>query len=199
VHAPGGHHRLGVVQDQVFIRQEPAVRCFRRRSGPLVEVRARAAGMSIGKAAKSGHGGSLLLVNVGRVSSAALMLSGLAGVVMPERVGATLELVPSSARGVTEMRAGLGGTYTALGAWGLFSREPAADVAVGVTWLGAGGVRLASLLADRPRANAAFWTYLVLELGLGVTSLMSASLRRQEKEIQPDDPGTLFRDLQPEG
>jgi hypothetical protein len=122
------------------------------------------------------------------VSSAALMLSGLAGVVMPERVGAALELVPSSARGVAETRAGLGGTYAALGAWGLFSRDPAADVAVGVTWLGAGAVRLASLPADRPRANAAFWTYLALELGLGATSLMSARLRRQGNEIQPDDP-----------
>jgi hypothetical protein len=108
------------------------------------------------------------------------MLSGISGVVTPKRVGAALELVPSSARGVAEARAGLGGTYAALGAWALFSREPAADVAVGVTWLGAGGVRLASLLVDRPRANAAFWTYLALELGLGATSLMSASLRRQE-------------------
>ena len=117
------------------------------------------------------------------------MLSGLAAVVMPERVGATLDLVPSSGRGVAETRAGLGGTYTALGAWALFGREPAANVAVGVTWLGAGGVRLASLLVDRPRTNAAFWAYLALELGLGATSLMSASLRRKGSEIQFDDPG----------
>jgi hypothetical protein len=156
-------------------------------------------GMSMGSAARWGHGCSLLRVNTGRVSSAALMLSGLASVVMPKRVGATLELVPSSARGVAETRAGLGGTYAALGAWALFSREPAADVAVGVTWLGAAGVRLASLLVDRPRANGAFWTYLALELGLGTTSLMSASLRRQENESRSDDPGTTFRDLQPEG
>jgi hypothetical protein len=114
------------------------------------------------------------------------MLSGLASVVMPERVGATLELVPSSARGVAETRAGLGGTYTALGAWALLSRELAADVAVGVTWLGAGGVRMASLLVDRPRANAAFWTYLALELGLGATSLRSAALRRQKTGTRPD-------------
>jgi hypothetical protein len=112
------------------------------------------------------------------------MLSGVAGVVMPRRVGAALELNPSSARGVAETRAGLGGTYAALGAWALFSEEPAADVAVGATWLGAGGVRLASLIADRPRVNAAFWTYLALELGLGASSLVSASLRRQGNQIQ---------------
>ena len=138
--------------------------------------------MPTGKGAKYGYGCSLLRVRIGRVSSAALMLSGLAGVVMPERAGAALELVPSSARGVTETRAGLGGTYAALGAWGLVSRDPAADVAVGVTWPGAGAVRLASLPADHPRANTAFWTYLALELGLGATSLMSASLRRQPKQ-----------------
>jgi hypothetical protein len=106
------------------------------------------------------------------------MLSGLASVVAPERVGAALELNPSSARGVAETRAGLGGTYAALGAWALASREPAADVAVAVTWLGAAGVRLASLVVDRPHANATFWTYLALELGLGATSLRSASTGR---------------------
>ena len=151
-----------------------------------------------GKAATCGHGCSLLRVNIGRVSSAALMLSGLVSVVTPKRVGAALELVPSSARGVAETRS-LGGTYAAFGVWALFSGEPAADVAVGVIWLGAGGARLASLLVDRPRANATFWAYLALELGLGATSLMSASLRRQENEIRSDDPGTTFRDLQPEG
>jgi hypothetical protein len=130
------------------------------------------------------QGCSLFLVNLGRASSMALMLSGLAGVVMPERVSAALELIPSSARGVAETRAGLGGTYAALGAWAFCSQEPAADVAVGVTWLGAGGARLASLLADRPRTNAAFWSYLGLELGLGAASLMSASLRRQGDQVQ---------------
>jgi hypothetical protein len=135
-------------------------------------------------AAKRMQGCSVLQVNIGRASSAALLLSGVAGLVMPERVGAALELIPSSARGVTETRAGLGGTYAALGAWALVSQEPAADVAVGVTWLGAGGARLASLLADRPRTNAAFWTYLALEMGLGTTSLVSASLRRHGKQVQ---------------
>jgi hypothetical protein len=134
--------------------------------------------------AKRMQGCSLFLVNIGRVSSLALMLSGLAGVFIPERVSAALELSPSSARGVAETRAGLGGTYAALGAWAVFSKKPAADVAVGVTWLGAGGVRLASLRADHPRTNATFWTYLGLELGLGAASLVSASLRQQGDQGQ---------------
>jgi hypothetical protein len=47
-------------------------------------------------------------MNLGRVSSAALMLSGLAGVTMPERFVEALDLSPTSARGVAETRAGLG-------------------------------------------------------------------------------------------
>jgi hypothetical protein len=99
------------------------------------------------------------------------MLSGVAGVVMPRRVGATLDLPATSARGVAETRAGLGGTYAALGGWALVSRDPAAHVAVGVTWLGAAVARLGSLAVDRPRTDWTFWAYLTAEVGLGVAAL----------------------------
>ena len=56
-------------------------------------------------------------MNLGRVSSAALMLSGISGVLTPRRVASALELSALSPRGVAETRAGLGGTYAALGAW----------------------------------------------------------------------------------
>jgi hypothetical protein len=75
-------------------------------------------------------------MDLGRLSSAVLMLSGAAGVVVPRRVASTLELIATTGRGVAETRAGLGGTYAALGAWALVSRQPAAQMAVGVTWLG---------------------------------------------------------------
>jgi hypothetical protein len=114
-------------------------------------------------------------MNHGRVSSAALMLSGLSGVLMPRSVAAALDLSPQSDRGVAETRAGLGGTYAALGGWALVSRDPAAQRAVGVTWLGAAAVRLASLVVDRPRTNAAFWSYLAAEVGFGATALASAT------------------------
>ena len=68
------------------------------------------------------------------------MLSGVAGVALPKRVGSALELPATTGRGVAETRAGLGGTYAALGGWALVSR--AAHVAVGVTWLGAAAARL---------------------------------------------------------
>lgn len=78
-----------------------------------------------------------MTATLSRLSSAALLASGLAGVMIPERVAAALDLPPTSARGRAEARAGLGGTYAALGAYGLLSRSPGASRAVGVTWLGA--------------------------------------------------------------
>src|SRR5258706_10294212 len=102
------------------------------------------------------------------------MLSGLAGATMPERVAAALELPASSGRGRAETRAGLGGTYAALGGWALLSREPAAQTAIGVTWLGAAAVRLASLALDRPRTDPAFWGYLIAEVTFGTSALVSS-------------------------
>ena len=110
----------------------------------------------------------------GRISSAALMLSGVSGVLMPRRVGTALDLSPASARGVAETRAGLGGTYAALGGWALLGGGPAAQRAVGVTWLGAAAVRLASLAIDRPRTDLAFWGYLAAEIGFGTAALATA-------------------------
>ncbi|MBA8922905.1 hypothetical protein BC739_000102 [Kutzneria viridogrisea] len=117
-------------------------------------------------------------MNLGKVSSAVLMLSGIAGVLTPRGVGQALELTAPSARGTAEIRAGLGGTYAALGGWSLASREPAADLAVGATWLGAAAVRTAALLVDRPRTTWSYWAYLALEVGMGTASLRAARARR---------------------
>jgi hypothetical protein len=116
-------------------------------------------------------------MNLGRASSAALMLSGISGVVNPGAIASALHLSVLDDRGVTETRAGLGGTYAALGGWALVSREPAAHAAVGVTWLGAAAVRLASLALDRPQTDRTFWAYLACELGLGAAALASARTR----------------------
>lgn len=116
-------------------------------------------------------------MNLGRVSCAALMLSGLAGVLAPTKVASALDLPAASGRAVAETRAGLGGTYTALGGWALLSRHPAAHAAVGVTWLGAAAARIASLAIDHPRTDGAFWAYLAAELGFGSAAIASAIRR----------------------
>jgi Domain of unknown function (DUF4345) len=109
--------------------------------------------------------------------------SGLAGVLTPGDVGAALELRPTTPRGRTEVRAGLGGTYAALGAWALADRSSAAKRAVGFTWLGAGLVRLGSLAVDRPRTDPAFWAYLAIELGLGSAAVREAGRGRSVAEV----------------
>jgi hypothetical protein len=106
------------------------------------------------------------------------MASGLAGVVMPGRVGTTLELAAGTKRGIAETRAGLGGTYAALGGWALVSRDPTAQAAVGVTWLGAAVARMGSLVVDRPTTDGAYWAYLAVEIGLGAAALLGARRAR---------------------
>jgi hypothetical protein len=127
---------------------------------------------------------SLHPVDLGRVSSGALMLSGVAGVVTPRRVGSALNLPATSARGVAETRAGLGGTYAALGGWALVSRDPTVQAAVGVTWMGAAGARLGSLLLDRPRTDWTFWAYLAAEIGFGATALWVRSSPRTPRKTR---------------
>jgi len=116
-------------------------------------------------------------MNLGRVSAAALMMSGLAGVLTPEKVASALDLTPSSGRGIAETRAGLGGTYAALGAWALLSRRPAAHTAVGVMWLGAATARLSALVVDDPEPDTTYWAYLAAELGFGAAAII-AGMRR---------------------
>jgi hypothetical protein len=125
-------------------------------------------------------------MNLGRVSSAALMLSGISGVLTPKSVASALQLSPQSDRGVAETRAGLGGTYAALGGWALLSHDPTAQTAVGVTWLGAAAVRLASLVVDRPRTNVAYWGYLAAEVGFGATALASATRTEPRRRRNED-------------
>ena len=113
-------------------------------------------------------------MRIGQISSGALLLSGLAGVMAPRRIAQALDLTIDSPRGNAEVRAGLGGTYAALGAWALVSSHPGAETATGVVWLGAAGVRLASLACDRPKTTWTFWAYLSAEVAFGATALASA-------------------------
>jgi len=112
------------------------------------------------------------------VSSAALFLSGVAGIVTPEAFLGALDLAATSPRGIAETRLGLGGTYAGLGGYALLSGKPVAERAVAATWLGAGLVRLGTIGHDRPKTDWTFWAYLSGELGLGAAALLSSLGRR---------------------
>ena len=107
----------------------------------------------------------------GAVSSLALAASGVGIILQPRQAVSTLGLSVASARGIAETRAGLGGTFAALGLWTLARHNRDAYTAAGVTWLGAAALRLASLRLDRPETDATFWAYLAAELSLGVAGV----------------------------
>jgi hypothetical protein len=109
----------------------------------------------------------------GATSALALGASGAGIALDPERAGAVMRMPPSSARGITEMRAGVGGTFAALGAWALARGTSDAYTAVGVTWLGAAVVRVWSMRHDEPETDWTFWAFLVAETTLGFAAIMA--------------------------
>jgi hypothetical protein len=118
----------------------------------------------------------VLTVLVRRPGCAAALALGASGVGIaldPARAGAVMRLSPSSARGVTEMRAGVGATFAALGAWALARGTADAYTAVGVTWLGAAAVRMLSLRVDQPETDWTFWAFLAGEATMGAAGLLA--------------------------
>jgi hypothetical protein len=109
----------------------------------------------------------------GIASAFALGASGVGIALDPKRAGAVMRIPPSSARGVTELRAGVGGTFAALGAWALLRGTSDAYTAVGVTWLGAAVVRAVSMQVDDPDKDASFWVFLAAETTLGIAGLLA--------------------------
>jgi hypothetical protein len=116
-------------------------------------------------------------MRLGTLSSGALAASGIAIALMPERTLAALELTPVSARGLTETRAGLGGTFAGLGLWALLRGTSDAYTAVGMTWLGAAAFRSYSLKADQPETKPSYWAYLAGEVVLGTAGVLARQRR----------------------
>jgi len=114
-----------------------------------------------------------------RVPAAALLASGVAGVVIPREFIANIELEATSPRGLAEVRAGLGGTYAGLGAVAMIAGTRSADAAIAATWLGAGVVRAGAWQRERFPTHWTYWAYLAGEVALGGLALSSALRRRR--------------------
>ena len=106
----------------------------------------------------------------GYLASAGLAASGVAGVLIPERVGRVLHTDLSAPRARSEMRSAYA-CFAALRIDPIIAAPPAVFFAVGILWLGAAAVRLFALAADRPHADWTYWVFLGLELALGVMGL----------------------------
>ncbi len=117
------------------------------------------------------------MISKGRVSSAALAASGLGIALQPERATKVLGISALSQRGIAETRAGLGGTFAALGAGAMAVNSPDMHRAVGLTWLGAAAFRLASLRWDEPETDWTYWAFLTAEVIFG---LAGVTARRAE-------------------
>jgi hypothetical protein len=116
-------------------------------------------------------------MRLGTMSAAALGASGLAIALMPDRTAKALQIAPQSARGITETRVGLGGTYAGLGLWALGRGTSDAYTAVGATWLGAAAFRAWSMQKDEPETDATFWAYLAGETLLGLAGVLARGRR----------------------
>jgi len=110
-------------------------------------------------------------VTGGYVASAVLAVSGLAGVVDPQRIGQALQTDLSPARARAEYRI-VYGTLAALGVGALVAGSSDVFTAIGTVWLGAAAVRVLALALDRPKADLTYWAYLALELALGFAAVL---------------------------
>jgi hypothetical protein len=115
-------------------------------------------------------------------SALALAASGVGIALDPRRAGELMRIPPVSARGVTEVRAGVGGTFAALGGWALLRGTADAYTAVGVTWLGAAAVRAASMQLDQPEKDWTFWAFLAGEVSFGVAGVVAGSRSSRRRQ-----------------
>ena len=94
---------------------------------------------------------------------AATVASGLVLVVKPESVSGFTGLAPDAARGITEIRAAMGGVFIALGVAPLFLRRPAERV-LGLVYLAIAAVRAPFMFADGSAAEQSNWISLAFEI-----------------------------------
>ena len=83
------------------------------------------------------------------IAAAATIITGLVSLIWPRRVLGFTGLDVSGGRGVTEIRAILGGVFIGLGAAVLLLNEPAAYQTLGITYLVVAAIRAVSMFIDR--------------------------------------------------
>ena len=83
------------------------------------------------------------------IAAIATILTGLVSLFKPESVTGFTGLHPEGGRGITEIRAVLGGFFVALGAAPLFLNSPVAYTMLGIAYLGIAVVRGISLFVDK--------------------------------------------------
>ena len=101
------------------------------------------------------------------IAAIATILTGLVSLFKPESVTGFTGLHPEGGRGITEIRAVLGGFFVALGAAPLFLNSPVAYTMLGIAYLGIAVVRGISLFVDKSVTQSNVIS-LVVEIIFGV-------------------------------
>ena len=101
------------------------------------------------------------------IAAIATILTGLVSLFKPESVTGFTGLHPEGGRGITEIRAVLGGFFVALGAAPLFLNSPVAYTMLGIAYLGIAVVRGISLFVDKSVTQSNIIS-LVVEVIFGV-------------------------------
>ncbi len=83
------------------------------------------------------------------IAAVATILTGLVSLLKPQSVTGFTGLRPEGGRGITEIRAVLGGFFIALGAAPLLLNSPSAYTMLGIAYLGVGLVRGISMFVDK--------------------------------------------------
>ncbi len=83
------------------------------------------------------------------IAAVGTILTGLFSLLKPEAVTGFTGLRPEGGRGITEIRAILGGFFIALGAAPLFLNSPTAYMMLGIAYLGVAVVRGISMVVDK--------------------------------------------------
>ncbi len=105
------------------------------------------------------------------VAAVATIATGLISVFLPRSVIGFTGLSPLGGRGLTEIRAVLGGLFVALGAAPLILKVPQTFQMLGVGYLAVAAVRLVSMVIDRSFVQSNVIS-LVVELAFGAVLVL---------------------------
>jgi hypothetical protein len=101
------------------------------------------------------------------VAAVGTIVTGLVSLIRPRAVQGFIGLTAEGGRGVTEIRAVLGGFFVALGATPLILDAPAAYQMLGIAYLAVGAVRAVSMFVDKSVVQSNVIS-LVVEIIFGV-------------------------------
>ncbi|HEM62382.1 MAG TPA: DUF4345 domain-containing protein [Chloroflexi bacterium] len=110
----------------------------------------------------------MTLLGILKIGAAVVtVVTGLVSFVRPRSVQGFTGLAAPGPRGVTEIRAVLGGAFIALGAVPLITRSPEAFRMLGAVYLVIGATRIVGMIVDRSfeRSN---WISLAVEIVFGL-------------------------------